>query len=106
MAGDRNQALQGTDKFDDLLLHSGLDVIYVEILEDDTIFTTVQMQTKNGTTLQFGVDAQIAGTGTAPNFSNNAADPHPKGELIAMSNIQRVTAIRLGAGSCRVVNRR
>jgi len=92
---------QGSDRINDTALHlfTTTRVGQVEILEDGTGFTTVNMQTKNATTLAFQASAQIAGSGNAPNFGTN----HQKGEYIALqSDFQRITAIQLSAGSVRV----
>jgi len=92
---------QGSDRINDLALHdfSTTPVGQVEILEDGTGFTTVNMQTKDVNTLEYGVSAQIAGSGNAPNFGTS----HQKGEYISLQyDRQRITAIRLSAGSVRV----
>jgi len=92
---------QGSQRIDDTALHifTNNPVGQVEILEDSTGFTTVNMQTKNATTLLFGVSEQIAGTTTNPTFGAN----HQKGEYITgVSGFQRFTAIRLSGGSVRV----
>ena len=93
---------QGGIKISDTALHTGLDVDIVEVLEDSTGFTTVNMQTKSTTTLQFGVSQQMVGTGNEPTFETTG---HNKGELIKMRyNEQRVTAIQLLTGSVRIYN--
>ena len=92
---------QGSERINDVALHTfpNNPIGQVEILEDGTDFVTVSMQTKNPTTLQWSVGAQIAGTGTAPTFDTG----HQKGEYITgVFDHQRFTAIRLNAGSIRV----
>jgi hypothetical protein len=92
---------QGSGRIVDAVPVSGLDVDMVEILEDDTDFDTVQMQTKDSNGL-WGVDVQIAGTTTEPHFGTG----HVKGEFISMVyDNQRITHIKLGAGSIRYYNR-
>ena len=92
---------QGSDRIDDAIYHNlaTTPVGWVEILEDDTDFVTVHMQTKNVNTLQWGVSAQIAGTGTPPNFGTG----HVKGEFIStLVEFQRIAGIALSAGSIRI----
>ena len=92
---------QGSERINDTALHNfpNNPIGQIEILEDGTGFTTVNMQTKNTTTLAFGVSAQIAGTTTAPSFGTS----HQKGEFITgIFDEQRFTAIQLSAGSIRV----
>ena len=92
---------QGSERINDTALHNfpNKPIGQIEVLEDGTGFTTVNMQTKNATTLAFGVSAQIAGTTTVPTFGTN----HQKGEFITgISGFQRFTAIQLSAGSIRV----
>jgi len=93
---------QGGTKFNDTALHTGLDVDIIEVLEDSTGFTTVNMQTKTTDTLAWAASAQMVGTGNAPLFETTG---HNKGELIEMRyNEQRVVAIQLLTGSVRVYN--
>ena len=93
---------QGGTKINDTALHTGLDVDIVEVLEDNTGFTTVNMQTKTTDTLAFAASVQMVGTANAPLFETTG---HNKGELIEMRyNEQRVTAIQLLTGSVRVYN--
>lgn len=92
---------QGSIDITDTALHNfpNTPIGQVEVLEDGTDFETVNMQTKNMTTLAWSVSAQIAGTGTAPGFDTG----HPKGEFITGRNDQqRFTAIKLSAGRVRV----
>ena len=91
---------QGSIDITDTALHdfSATPIGQIEVLEDSTDFETVNMQTRNMTTLAWSVSAQIAGTGTAPGFSTG----HPKGEYITGRNDQqRFTAIKLSAGRVR-----
>lgn len=97
---------QGGTKFNDTALHTGGDWDIVEVLEDSTGFTTVNMQTKDTTggspTLAWAASVQMVGTTNAPLFETTG---HSKGELIRMRyNEQRVTAIQLLTGSVRVYN--
>lgn len=93
---------QGGIKINDTALHTGGDWDIVEVLEDSTGFTTVNMETKDSTTLLFAASVQMVGTTNAPIFETTN---HSKGELIRMRyNEQRVTAIQLLTGSVRVYN--
>ncbi len=92
---------QGSQRINDTALHNfpNKPIGQIEILEDGTGFTTVNMQTKNTSTLAWAASAQIAGTATAPSFGTS----HNKGEFITgIINQQRFTAIQLSAGSIRV----
>lgn len=92
---------QGSERISDTALHNfpTNPIGQIEILEDGTGFTTVNMQTKNTTTLEWSVSAQIAGTATAPTFGT----AHKKGEFITgIFDQQRFTAIQLSAGSVRI----
>lgn len=92
---------QGSGRITDTALHADLLVGQVEILEDDTDFEVVNMQTKDATTLAWSVSATIAGTGIEPHFGTG----HRKGEYIAgISGFQRIVAIKLSAGSIRYYN--
>lgn len=87
---------------EDTALHTGLDVDTIEILEDSTGFDTVNMQTKDGTTLLFAASVEMVSSGEAPNFN---ATGHVKSELIEMEyNEQRVIAIKLNGGRIRAYN--
>lgn len=92
---------QGSLRIDDTDFHDLTEtpIDQIEILEDGTDFTTVQLQTKDTSTLSYGVDQQIAGTGIAPNFSTG----HGKGEFMSVkSNFERITGIQLASGSITV----
>ncbi len=92
---------QGSDRITDAVFHdfTNTPVGQVEILEDGTGFTTVQLQTKDANTLAYGVDQQVAGTGNSPGFGSN----HEKGEYISLvSDFERVTGITLSMGKIRV----
>ncbi len=92
---------QGSDRIDDAVFHdfTNTPVGQIEVLEDGTGFTTVLLQTKNPTTLAYGVGQQVAGSGNAPGFGSN----HQKGEYIPLVfDFERVTGITLSAGSIRV----
>lgn len=89
-------------KISDTALHTGLDVDIVEILEDGTGFDTVNMQTKDTSTLEFQASAEMVSGGGSPTFQSSG---HVKGELIQMRyDKQRVIAIKLNAGSVRTYN--
>ena len=92
---------QGSMRIDDTATHdlSATPVAQVEILEDNTGFDTVNMQTRDLSTLAWQASAQIAGTDTPPTFGTN----HLKGEYISgINDTQRFTAIKLSGGSVRV----
>lgn len=92
---------QGSDRITDAVFHdlTNTPVGQIEILEDGTGFTTVQLQTKDAGTLLFGVDQQVAGTGNVPGFGSN----HQKGEYISLvADFERITGITLGSGSIRI----
>lgn len=92
---------QGSDRIDDTVFHdfTSTPVGQIEVLEDGTGFTTVQLQTKNIPTLNFGADQQVAGTSNAPGLGSN----HQKGEYISLvAGSERITGITLSAGSIRV----
>jgi len=92
---------QGSTTIGDILFHdlTATPVGQIEILEDDTDFVTVQLQTKDPNTLAFGVDQQVAGVGTLPSFTTG----HTKGEYISLkSDFERITGIALSAGKIRV----
>ena len=95
---------QGSDRITDTALHdySATPIGVVEILEDDTDFDTVNMQTRDNATPEdtqaWQASVQIAGTATAPGFGTG----HKKGEFISgIFDTQRFIAIKLSAGSCR-----
>lgn len=92
---------QGSLRIEDTNFHdlTLTPIDQIEILEDGTGFTTVQLQTKDGSTLLYGVDQQIAGTGQAPNLSTG----HVKGEFISLkTGFERITGITLSSGSITV----
>lgn len=92
---------QGSLRINDTVFHDLTEtpIDQIEILEDSTDFTTVQLQTKDPSTLLYGVDQQIAGTGIAPNLDTG----HGKGEFISLkSDFQRITGITLASGSITV----
>lgn len=92
---------QGSNTITDTVFHDFTltPVGQVEVLDDTTTFVTVQMQTKDSSTLLYGVDQQVAGTGNPPGFGS----VHKKGEYISLvSDFERITGITLGAGSVRV----
>lgn len=92
---------QGSNTITDTVFHdfTSTPVGQVEVLDDATTFTTVQLQTKDADTLAFSVDEQVAGSGDPPGFGST----HKKGEYISMkSGFERVTGITLGGGSVRV----
>lgn len=92
---------QGSDRIDDTVFHdfTSTPVGQIEVLEDGTGFTTVQLQTKDSNTLAFGVDQQVAGTGNPPGLGAS----HQKGEYISLvADFERITGITLSAGSVRV----
>lgn len=96
---------QGSERINDIIYHnlSTTPVAQVEILEDDTDFVTVHMQTRDNATPEntqaWGVSQQIAGTTTPPIFGTG----HVKGEFIStLIDTQRITGIRLSAGSIRI----
>lgn len=93
---------QGGIKIANTALVTGLDVDIVEVLEDGTGFDTVNMQTKDTSTLEFQASVEMVSSGGSPTFQSSG---HNKGELIQMRyNEQRVTAIKLNAGSVRAYN--
>lgn len=90
---------QGGDEISDTALHTDIDADIVEVLEDSTGFDTVNMQTKNSTTLLYEASVEMVSNGGAPGFNSSG---HQKGELIKMRyNEERVIAIKLNAGSIR-----
>lgn len=91
---------QGSIDITDTALHdfSSTPVGQIEVLEDSTGFSTVNMETRDDSTLAWGVSDQIAGTGTAPGFSTG----HPKGEYITgVYDKQRFVAVQLSGGRVR-----
>ncbi len=92
---------QGSTTITDAVFHdlTATPVGQVEVLDDNTTFVTVQLQTKDPNTLAFGVGQQVANVGTLPSFTST----HKKGEYISLkSGFERITGIALGAGSVRV----
>lgn len=92
---------QGSIEITDTALHdfTSTPIGQIQVLEDSTGFTTVNMETRNDTTLAWSVSQQIAGTSIAPGFSTG----HPKGEYITGKfDKQRFTAIQLSGGRIRV----
>ncbi len=92
---------QGSTTINDAVFHdlTSTPVGQIEVLEDSTDFTTVQLQTKDASTLAFGVAQQVAGVGTLPSFTTG----HKKGEYISLrSDFERITGIALSEGSIRV----
>jgi len=98
----RATAGKGGGRITDTALHTGLDIDQIVILEDSTGFTTVNMQTRNDSTLEWGTSQQIAGTTTEPHLGTG----HKAQEYIALEfNEQRIVAIQLSGGSIRYYNR-
>ena len=93
--GQGSQRINDTANYD----FSGRPVGQIEILEDSTAFETVNMQTKNMTSLAWQASQQMVGTGLSPSFGSS----HSKGEYISgIFDQQRFTWIKLSAGSIRV----
>lgn len=93
--GQGSTIIKDTD-FHDLTL---TPVGQIEVLEDNTDFVTVQLQTKDPDTLNYGVDEQVAGVGTLPSFTTG----HAAGEYISLkSDFERVTGIALSTGKIRI----
>lgn len=92
---------QGSTTINDTVFHdlTTTPVGQIEVLEDSTDFTTVQLQTKDPNTLAFGVDEQVAGVGTLPSFTTG----HRAGEYISLrAGFERITGIALASGRVRV----
>ena len=92
---------QGSTTITDTVFHdlTATPVGQIEILEDSTDFTTVQLQTKDPDTLLFGVDLHVPRIIKIHSFTTG----HKAGEYISLVNdFERITGIALASGRVRI----